>query len=78
MRTIRASEIGSYLYCQKAWFYQKQGVPSENKTELAAGSEVHQQHGRRVFRSQLVSYAGWLILAAALVILVIYLIRQVT
>jgi hypothetical protein len=77
MRTIRASEIGTFRFCQKAWSYQKQGIPSENSTELAAGTEVHEQHGRRVFRAQMLSMLGWVLLAGAVILLAVYLIQKV-
>lgn len=48
MRPIRSSEIGNYLYCRRAWWYRKTGIPSENMTELAAGTDLHRQHGRKV------------------------------
>ncbi len=73
MRTIRASEIGLYLYCHRAWGYQNRGVVSENRGEMAAGSELHRQHGRQVFVSGLLRVLALTLLLAALVLLTIYL-----
>lgn len=67
---IRASEIGSYLFCRRAWWYRKQGVESENKAELATGTELHRQHGRKVLAAGLLRTLGLLMLLAALVLLV--------
>ena len=67
---IRASEIGSYLYCRRAWWYRKQGVASENQTEMATGSDLHVQHGRKVIAAGMLQLAGYaaLILAVLLVV----------
>jgi CRISPR/Cas system-associated exonuclease Cas4 (RecB family) len=46
MRTIRASEIGHYMFCRRAWWYQQQGATSENLGEMTAGSSFHHAHGR--------------------------------
>ena len=51
MKIIRASEIGTYQFCQRAWWYQLQGIEPENKAELAGGSELHEKHGRVVMAS---------------------------
>ncbi len=67
---IRASEIGSYLYCRRAWWYRKQGFESENQAELATGLELHRQHGRRVLAASLLRVVGFLLLLAALVLIV--------
>ena len=72
MRPIRSSEIGSYLYCRRAWWYRQIGTPSENKAELAAGTELHQKHGRQVLASALTRTVGWILLLAAILTLVAY------
>lgn len=70
---IRASEIGSYLYCHRAWWYRKQGIESENQAEMATGTELHQQHGRKVVAAGLLQVAGYALLLAAILIVVVYL-----
>jgi CRISPR/Cas system-associated exonuclease Cas4 (RecB family) len=72
MSVIRSSDIGNYLYCRRAWWYRKQGIESENKTELAAGTELHQRHGRQVLASNLTRTVGFILLMIAIVILVAY------
>jgi len=76
MPIIRASEIGSYLYCRRAWHYRKLGIESENKAELAAGTELHSQHGRKVLASSLLRTFGLLLFFAAIVLLVAYCTAQ--
>ena len=72
MAVIRSSDIGSYLYCRRAWWYRKQGVESENQAELAAGTELHHKHGRQVLASTLNRTIGLILLMVALVLLVAY------
>ena len=72
-RTIRASEIGTFLFCERAWWYQNEGVESENKQEMAGGSSYHRQHGKLVTRAVILRAAGWLFFALALVLLVSWL-----
>lgn len=77
MRPIRSSEIGSYLYCRRAWWYRKTGVESKNQTELAAGTELHRKHGRQVLAAALTRTLGWILLLAAILTLVAYFALQV-
>lgn len=72
MRPIRASELGSYLYCRRAWWYRLQGMESENQAEMTAGTQLHQAHGRSVLAAGLLRTLGLLLFLAALVILVAY------
>lgn len=76
MRAIRASEISAYLFCKRAWWYQQQGVQPENEIELSGGSAFHRAHGRGVLVARLARAAGWVILLAALALVVIALTRQ--
>jgi CRISPR/Cas system-associated exonuclease Cas4 (RecB family) len=77
MPVIRSSDIGNYLYCRRAWWYKKQGFESENRAELATGTEIHRQHGRKVMASSLNRSLGILLLLVALVLLVAYCTSQI-
>jgi len=72
MPIIRASDIGTYLYCRRAWWYKKQGMESANQAELAAGTEIHAKHGRQVLASGITRTVGLILLMVALVMLVAY------
>jgi hypothetical protein len=76
-RTIRASEIGAYLYCRRAWWYQKLGHPSQNQAEMAAGTDLHYRHGRAALRLGCLRYAAYALFLLALVLLALYLTNQV-
>jgi CRISPR/Cas system-associated exonuclease Cas4 (RecB family) len=76
MRTIRASEIGAYLYCRRAWWYRKQGVDSDNQSELTAGTALHRQHGRKVLAAGLTRTFGLLLLLLAFTLLTAWLVTS--
>ena len=72
MRTIRASEISTYLFCQRAWKYAQRGEKPANQAELAAGSELHYQHGRAVMGVGCLRALGYGLLLLALALLAIH------
>ena len=76
MRTIRASEIGAYQYCRRAWWYQRQGIPSENQAELAGGQDLHARHGQRVVALGCARSLGYILLLAGIIALVVYFTLQ--
>lgn len=66
MRVIRASEIGEYLYCRRAWWLKHlHNVASANTRELAAGTAAHQRHGRGVWLAVWLQRAALALLALA-------------
>jgi CRISPR/Cas system-associated exonuclease Cas4 (RecB family) len=76
MRPIRASEIGAFLFCKRAWWYQSQGIENQNQKELAAGTAFHAEHGRKVLAAGLLRLAGGVVLALGLITLVVLLTLQ--
>jgi hypothetical protein len=72
MKTIRASEVGSYLYCARAWWYQRKGIESVNRAEMTGGTELHRRHGRQVLLSSLTRAMALILLLVALLLLVAY------
>ena len=61
--TIRASEIGQYVFCQRAWWLGTvQGYRPVNEAELSAGTQAHLQHGRSVAASERWQWVGYALL----------------
>ena len=77
MAIIRASDIGNYLYCRRAWRYRRDGFESANQVELAAGTELHRQHGRKTISALLLRTLGMILLFAAVLLLVAYCTAQI-
>lgn len=48
---INASELGEYLYCNRAWWFKNvRSLKSENVRRMQSGSKFHTTHSRRVRR----------------------------
>ncbi|MEW6092417.1 MAG: hypothetical protein AB1531_00485 [Chloroflexota bacterium] len=77
MKTIRSSDLGTYLFCARAWWYRQQGVESANLAEMTGGSELHRQHGRTVLAAGLTRTLGLVLLLVALALLVAFCTGQV-
>lgn len=70
--TIRASEIGTFLFCHRAWWYHRRGVPSENTADLADGKEFHYRHGRILMFTGCLRALAVLLVLSSLALLAIY------
>ena len=48
-KLIRASEVGEYVYCARAWWLRREGAEQTRGQEArAAGTAWHLEHGRGV------------------------------
>ncbi len=77
MKPIRASEIGSYLYCARAWWYQRNGYESSNLAGMAAGTQNHLLHGRRLWSAGIMRSLGVVSLILSLLLLAAFYISQI-
>ena len=73
MNKINASEISTYLYCERAWWYQQKGFETENIQELASGVQLHEEHGRVAFFSGFWRTIAYLALLISLALFVVHL-----
>jgi hypothetical protein len=67
---VRASEIGQYAFCARAWWLGRvKGYRSTNVAAMRQGEAFHHRHGRSVTGSHLMQrLAVFLLVLAALVL----------
>lgn len=66
---VRASDLGLWSYCQRAWWLARlQGVPHRRPALLADGTAYHETHGMLAARAQGEAKGGRLLIACALLL----------
>ncbi len=66
-QVIRASELGQYAYCARAWWLGRVlGYRSANLENMAAGEAAHVRHGQKVVSSHRLRRWAYVSLALAL------------
>jgi hypothetical protein len=66
---IRASEVGQYAYCARAWWLGRVlGYEPENVEEMRRGWEAHRAHGRMVAGYQRLQQVAYILLLLALLV----------
>ena len=73
---IRASEVGEYLFCARAWRLRLDGYqPTGGAGARAAGQQFHERHGRDVRRARRLNAVAFVCFALAVVAAVLLLLR---
>ena len=54
-RYIKASELRSFAFCERAWSFEGKGEASSLVAERAHGTQVHLHHGRAAVSAQAAS-----------------------
>lgn len=73
---IRASEIGEYVHCHRAWWLgHVQGVENVNRAWMDAGTERHRAHGQQVVRATLMQNVAVALIVIALIALLLLVLR---
>jgi hypothetical protein len=79
VRVIRASEIGEYNYCSRAWWYKhvaKLAPGGDVPARLEAGSEAHRKYGRAVVLSARLRVMGAALLIIGLLVLALAILAR--
>jgi len=76
-RRVTASQVGQYAFCAHAWWLQTvEGEEPINLGTLQAGHAAHERHGWRVSLARGMNRVAWLLLAAGLIALVIWVVGR--
>ncbi|HEX9989237.1 MAG TPA: hypothetical protein VGE45_12265 [Chloroflexia bacterium] len=77
---IRASEIGEYSYCSRAWWYKHvvkvEPPDGAHKGRLMTGTQAHARHGRAVAAAATLRAIGMLLAAIGLLLLALTLLMR--
>lgn len=69
---IRASEVGEYVYCARAWWLRRvAGLEPDNRERQEWGATLHRRHGRAVVASSTLLTCAVVLGLAALVLLLV-------
>jgi hypothetical protein len=72
LTTIRASEVGEYLYCTRAWWLRRvAGLEPEGQERRERGTLLHIRHGRDVAASGALIWVGCVVLLLAILMLLV-------
>ncbi len=72
MPVIRASEVGEYVYCARAWWLRRVvGLTPAGRARREAGVRLHGRHSRAVRGSSLLLVLAGMLAVVALALLLL-------
>jgi len=78
-RVLRASEIGEYVFCHRAWWLDRvMGVESANREQMQAGAARHVAHGRAVQRAAWLRRAAFAFLMLAVLLAAAFVLAAIS
>jgi CRISPR/Cas system-associated exonuclease Cas4 (RecB family) len=67
---IRASEVGEYIYCARAWWLRRvAGLEPAGRERRSRGVVLHRRYGQTVIASRLLLLIAGLLLGVALLLI---------
>jgi hypothetical protein len=72
-RLIRASEVGEYVFCRRAWWlHHVRGIEPADRVSLEKGVAQHREHGQIVQSVNILQCAAVIFLGIALSLAVLH------
>jgi CRISPR/Cas system-associated exonuclease Cas4 (RecB family) len=69
---IRASEVGEYVYCARAWWLRRVlGLEPAGRERRERGSVLHRRHGRAVAGSRMLVLLGTALAVVAVLLMML-------
>ncbi len=76
MKIIRASEIGTYQFCNRAWWYRLQGYEADNQLALQKGKDFHAKHFYTVTSAGCLQGVAYVLTLVAILSAIVWLIQR--
>jgi hypothetical protein len=73
-----ASEVNTFLFCHRAWAFQREGAPSAREPERTVGAAYHVKHSERVTAGERTGGLARALLVIAVVLLILGLLAAVS
>ncbi len=74
-KNLTASEIGTYVFCPRAWALKQLGYPSDNLQAMNEGTEFHHRFGMRARIIRILQALLFLVIICLAVLILRYFLK---